>query len=231
MNVEDFLVSTIHDYENGGLKNGEFLKKAHGIYNSYANFSCSLPSAEHPYLLGIVFAGFAKYYARNINCYASIIENALFCFSTVMKESESCSERQCAAIRMLLLIDDNNEVMRGIAHKFYQKNYQELYGHPFAGSQFISRVMGSGTIETDILNILGRYCIEKSDLLGKHSSISSLDMRRFNDIKKGEKYGYGGWSLATVSAERVFNSFFEFIEEIIRTPYDRRVTQLFYNGE
>ena len=144
MNVEDFLVSTIHDYENGGLKNGEFLKKAHGIYNSYANFSCSLPSAEHPYLLGIVFAGFAKYYARNINCYASIIENALFCFSTVMKESESCSERQCAAIRMLLLIDDNNEVMRGIAHKFYQKNYQELYGHPFAGSQFISRVMGSG---------------------------------------------------------------------------------------
>ena len=163
MNVEDFLVSTIHDYENGGLKNGEFLKKAHGIYNSYANFSCSLPSAEHPYLLGIVFAGFAKYYARNINCYASIIENALFCFSTVMKESESCSERQCAAIRMLLLIDDNNEVMRGIAHKFYQKNYQELYGHPFAGSQFISRVMGSGTIETDILNILGRYCIEKSD--------------------------------------------------------------------
>ena len=59
----------------------------------------------------------------------------------------------------------------------------------------------------------------------------SLDMRRFNDIKKGEKYGYGGWSLATVSAERVFNLFFEFIEEIIRTPYDRRVTQLFYNGE
>ena len=54
---------------------------------------------------------------------------------------------------------------------------------------------------------------------------------RFNDIKKGEKYGYGGWSLATVSAERVFNLFFEFIEEIIRTPYDRRVTQLFYNGE
>lgn len=136
---KEFLLSIIKDFESGGLENPEFLKKAHTIYNGYATYPSSLPDAENPYLLGIVFSHFAKYYQQNIDYYASILENALFCFIKVIKNSEaSRSERHCAAISMLLLIDNNEWAMKGIAHKFFEKKCQQLYGSPLMVQQILA---------------------------------------------------------------------------------------------
>lgn len=224
MDIE-LLNSAIKDYDNGGLANVDFIQKAHRIYNSYATFPTSLPNAEHPYLLGIVFADFAKYYSNNINIYTSIVENALFCFAKVMKTSSSQSEKQCAAIRMLLLISDNDRVMKGIAHTFYEKRPQELYGQPLFMQQFIAQGMEPWTYETDILVNLGSHCIDESDSEEKKSLISKEDMDRFNNIVKSQKYKLE-YPLVIVSAERVFDLFFDFIAEFIKTPYERRITML-----
>lgn len=222
MDFENLLVSTINDYNNGGLENEEFKKKAHEIYNSYANYSCSLPRTKYPYLLGIVFAGFAKYYKGNIDYYTSIMENALYCFAKCMKDSDSLSERQCAAMRLLLLIDDNDWVMKGIAHKFFEKRCQELYNSPSIVQQIIASKMEPWTFETDILVNLGNYCLEQSDAESVHSSISSSEMNNLMD-----KYNVR-FPLVQVSPKQVFELFFDFILEYVSTPYERRVTMLRY---
>ena len=48
---KEFLLSAISDFENGGLENPEFLKKAHTTYNGYATYPSTLPNAENPYFL------------------------------------------------------------------------------------------------------------------------------------------------------------------------------------
>lgn len=224
---KEFLLSAIHDYENGGLGNEDFLKKAHAIYNEYATYSCSLPDAENPYLLGIVFSAFAKYYAENIDYYASIMENALFCFGKVMKTSESVSERQCAAIRMLLLIDENDWVMKGIVHKFFEQRNFELYRQPLLVQKISAQGMAPWTYEVDILTHIGNYCINESRSCGTQSSISSEEMARFNSIRKGDKY-HVRWPLVRVPIKQVFDLFQDFISDYVNTPYERRVTQLRY---
>ncbi|MDO4165297.1 MAG: hypothetical protein Q4D56_13085 [Bacteroides sp.] len=228
MSNQEILSSAIQDYEKGGLLNEAFLSKAHSIYNEYATFPSPLPNAEHPYLLGIVFSYFAKYYSKNIDYYTCIMENALFCFFKVMSTSLSQSECQCAAMRVLLLIEDNDWVMKGIAHKFYEQRCQELYGQPLMVQSFLARGMEPWTFETDILRQIGYYCIKKSSSDGKQSMISSSDTERFKSIVKSGKYNVT-WPLVTVSPDRVYELFFKFISGYIGTPYERRITQLRYN--
>ena len=222
---KNLLTSAIKDYENGGLENKDFIKKAHSIYNTYACIPCNLPQAEHLYLHGIVFSYFAKYYSNNINYYGSILENALFCFDKVMRTSTSQSEQQCAAIRMLLLIEDNDWAMKGLAHKFYEKDCQELYGSPLMVQQIIARGMAPWTFEVDLLLNIGNYCIKRSGSQDKHSFISSSDTKRFNSIVKSGKYNVR-YPLVNVSTERVYELFSDFIYDRIITPFERRITQL-----
>lgn len=225
--TKEFLISTIRDYEKGGLKNEDFLKKAHSIYNEYATYPSPLPNAENPYLLGCIFSAFAQYYSNNIDYYTCIIENALFCFCKVIKESASTIEKQCAAIRMLLLIDDNNWVMKGIVHKFYEKRCYELYGQPLMVQQMLSQGMEPWTFETDILKHIACYCINESDSDCEHACISSIEMQHFNNIIQSNKYNIR-FPLVNVSADQVFDLLFRFIKDYIETPYERRITQLHY---
>lgn len=228
MNTE-FLISAIEDFENGGLASSDFLRKAHLIYNEYATFPCRLPNVEKPYLLGILFSSFAKYYQNNVDYYTSILENALFCFIKVMKNTNvTNSEHQCAAIHMLLLIDDNEWLMKGIAHKFIEKKCQQLYGSPLLVQKMLAQGMEPWTYEIDILKKLGEFCIEESNSDNKHAFISAFDMERFNSLKKNCKY-FTAWPLVRVSAECVFELFSEFISENIDTPYERRIKRLYYD--
>ena len=227
MNNTELLTSTIQSYEKSGLQNVDFLKQAHAIYNKYATFPPTLPSAENPYLLGIVFSYFAKYYENNINNYTCIVENALFCFDKVMKTSSSQSERQCAAIRMLLILEDNYRIIMGMIHVFCEKRCQELYGNPLMMHRMLAQGMDPWTYEMDVLKQLGSFCIEKSNSCEKHSFISSIDMQRFKNIENSGKYKMK-WPLTMIPSENVYKLFSDFITENINTPYDRRITQLHY---
>lgn len=224
----EILVSAIRDFENGGLKNPEFLKKAHLIYNEYATFPSQLSNVEKPYLLGVLFSCFAKYYQENIDYYTSILENALYCFIRVIKNTNiSNSEHQCAAIRMLLLIDDNEYAMKGVVHNFYEKKCEQLYGCPLMVQKILAQGMEPGAYEIDILKNLGCFCIEESCSDEKSSSISALDMERFDNLKRDGKYSMT-WPLVSISPEGVFEFFSDFISECIDTPYERRIMSLYY---
>lgn len=228
---KEFLLSAISDFENGGLENPEFLKKAHTTYNGYATYPSTLPNAENPYLLGIVFSHFAKYYQQNIDYYVSILEDALFCFIRVIKDTDTTnSEHQCAAICMLLLIEDNEWAMKGIAHKFYERKCQQLYGSPLMVQQMLAQGMDPWTYEMDLLKNLGSFCIEKSCLDDRNSfiSVSESDIERFSALINNGKYSTN-WPLVSVSVERVFELFAEFISEYIYAPYERRITHLHYD--
>lgn len=222
MELNEFLKSAITDYDN--LVETDFLNKAHQIYNAYATYPCPLPKAEHPYLLGIVFSKFAKYYAKDINIYTSIIENALFCYIKVIKNSESISERQCAAIRMILLIDDNEWVMKGIARKFCEKHRQELFGFPFYDETY--------DYERDILKSIEKYCNKCSSTTCKQSYISHAEMQHFLSIKKSLDIPFDLFknpTRLTKYPNQVFELFSEHITDIINTLYLRRITALLNN--
>ena len=78
--LQNILQSTINDFNDSGLYSDAFLTKAHQIYNSFAYYSCPLPSSEHPYLLGVVFSHFARYYKEDFDKYTSIIEKYVIRF-------------------------------------------------------------------------------------------------------------------------------------------------------
>ncbi|MDE5905266.1 hypothetical protein [Duncaniella sp.] len=227
MNSSDFLTSTIQDYEKGGLHNVEFLKKAHSIYNEYASYPTPLIRTAYPYSLGIVFSYFAKYYSNNIDYYTCIIENALFCLNRAIEICTSQNEQESAAIRLLLLIEDNDWVMKGITHKFYERSTQELYGLPLIAQTILAQRMDPWTFETEILKHIGAYCIQKSNFPESKPAISDSDILRLQDIISSGKYNIR-WPLVKVPTKRVYELFLEFIAEFIRTPYDRRITQLIY---
>ena len=228
---KNLLVSAVNDYYNGG----DFNEKARVIYNSYATFPSQLPYDEqHHYLLGIVFAGLAKNYSNDINAYTSILEDALFCFMSAMRKSSSQSERQCSAIRMLLLIENNETAMKGIVHKFWDTRMNKLYSIPdgpeiaqkLSSPRFLASKLTPWAYEIDILTHLGNYCIQMSSSADKHSYISVSEMKQFNSLAKSDKY-YVNFPLVSVSMESVFDLFYKFIYEYITTPYERRMTRLY----
>ena len=226
--LQNILISAIKDYNERGLYDVTFLSKAHKIYNEFAYFSCPLPLSDHPYLLGIVFSYFSEYYKNDIDTYTSIIENALFCFFRVIKENEFQMERQSAAIRLLLLIDRNDWVMKGITRKFYTKNCEVLFGMPFDLHQiFEYRGLGQWVVEGDILRILGHQCTLIADSNSSHVSISETDMRDYHKLLNENKYR-GDWPLVKISTEQLFEMYDDFIRDFINTPYERRITQLIY---
>lgn len=226
MNIKGTLLAAIDDYGKGGLQNDEFLKKAHDIYNTYVENPQSLLETEHPYLLGIVFAAFAKFYTKEIDYYTSIIENALFCFLKVLKSDDSGSECQCAAIRMLLLIDDNYWIMQNIMSRFIEERCQELYKYSLLEYRISVGTLEPWTYERDILRQIGHYCIEKSSSEDKDVFLSCMEMRRFYAILLSNRYD-GGYFLTRLVTERVFMLFSEFVKSCIVKPIDRRRTILY----
>lgn len=222
---ENLLSAAINDYEQKGRENKSFLEKAHRIYNSYAINACPLKDTEHPYLLGIVFATFAKYYINDVNIYASILENACYCFSKVMTDSSSISERQCAAIRLLLCIEDNYPLMLQVAKKLKDYKCQELYGQSAMELNIFSQGMDQYTYEEDILRNIGSYCIATQKTTNINASISVQDMNLFQKLTTSKKYNLE-WPLVCVSSSQVFKLFYELLYKIISTPCKRRTTVL-----
>lgn len=227
--LEGQIASAIKDCEQGGRENPQFIEKAHAIYNLYATNTCPLKDAEHPYLLGILFAAFAKYYIRNVNIYASIMENACFCFSKVVKESDSPTERQCAAMRLLLFIDDNYPLMLQVAKNLRNSYSQELYGQPAMMVNIMAQGMDQNAYEEDLLRNIGSYCIGMQNSGNVHSSISAREMQRFKNLCSTERYNLN-FPLVEIPASRVFELFYDFMYRIICTPCERRITQLSYRN-
>ena len=232
--LQNLLKSAINDFNNNGLYNDNFLTKAHQIYNSFAYYSCPLPSSEHPYLLGIVFSNFARYYKEDIDKYTSIIENALFCFLRVIYDkTESKVERQSAAIRLLLLIDSHDWVMKGILRKFYDKSCDVLFNIPQTHGSIFRSLMSMDNpwiIEEDMLKCIGNICLELTESSNTHAELSATEMNTFNQIKRKDAYNDQWGHLIEVPLNKFFKMFYNHITNIVNTPYERRITHLYYNS-
>ena len=222
---EKLLASAVSDCEQKGRDNKSFLEKAHRIYNSFAVMPCPLINAEHPYLLGVVFAAFAKYYIKDVNIYASISENACYCFSKVLKDGNSQSERQCAAIKLLLFMDENYPLMLQMAKNFRNYKCEALYGQPAMMVNMIAQGMDKYAYEEDLLKNIGSYCKEVQESTNLSVSISAQEMRLFEKICTSQRFSLE-WPLVSVPAFQVFELFYEFICKIISTPFERRITVL-----
>lgn len=213
-----FLNDAVDKHDSGNIE--EFVKQAQQIYNSCACFPSHLNSIGHEYLYGKVFAYFAPFVTNDINIYTTVLENAYFCLSKTIVNSESISEEQCAAIRLLLLIDDNNRVIMHIISRFLEERVGNICKNPM-NTLILNEIMDKA-FEKEILRMIGGYLIEKVGSHEKNSFISVKEMDKYNDILRRNCYSTQ-ISLIPSSAEKIFMETYNFIYSVIQTPYDRRI--------
>ena len=184
-------------------------------------------------MLGVVFSHFALYYKDDIDKYTSIIENALFCFLRVIYDTEFKAERQSAAIRLLLLIDGHDWVMKGILRKFYEKHCDMLFNIPLSHGSVFRSLMSMDDpwiIEEDMLKCIGSICVELTASKSTYPEISAIEMKSFNGLKGKDIYNNPWGHLIEVPLNKFFKMFYSHITEIVNTPYERRITHLYYNS-
>lgn len=159
-----------------------------------------------------MYSYLANFYKNNIDIYTSIVENSIYCFSKVIIESESESERQSAAIRLFLLSYDNEKVVKGILYKLVREKY------------------GDNTFEIILLQLVDSdlcairsYCLLLIEEGSKKVFISDEYMRKYHRLSKSLRKS----SSTPEALEKSFILFYEEIHKIIKTPYERRITALF----
>lgn len=223
----DFLINdALTAYDVGDIE--LFKERAISLYNKY----CSYPSPlehnnPHPYLLGTIYSRMAQFYVYDINTFASIIENALYCFSKTIIESDDIVEKQCAAKRMVLLLDDNWGFMQQVAKNFIKFSGHKLYrDYSELTFSILSRGMTPNAFEDDILGQLGYYCVEITQSNSVHSFISVEETARYESCIKDKRFQYHPWALTNIKDEKLFELFYEFLSLIVRSMVERRVTLL-----
>ncbi len=223
---EALLDNALIAYDNGNME--LFKDYAASLYNEY----CSYPSPlehnnPHPYLLGTVYSRMAQFYAYNINAFASIIENALYCFSKTIIESDDVVEKQCAAQRMVLLLDDNWWFMQQVAKNFIKFSGNKLYrDYSELTFSILSGGMTPNAYEDDILGQLGYYCVKVAQSNSVHSFISVEETARYKSCINDKRFQYHPWALTNVKDEKLFELFYEFLSLIVQSMVKRRVMRL-----
>ena len=206
-----------------------FKRLAVDFYNEYCNFPSTLLFDEERniYSMGIIYSRMAQFYTEDINVYATIIENAIYCFSKIITTTDNIVNKQSAAIRLLLLFKDNWGLMLQVAKNLIKTRGSQLYGD-YSSLSF--SILASGlepyTYENDILRQLGHYCVKESQSNNTHTSISASEMSQYELCVKSGKFSYNEWALTKLGGKDLFDIFYGFIEEIIKTPYERRTTKL-----
>ena len=220
--MENILNEVIKAYDSGEIDN--FKNLARRIYNSFAVYPSNLGVANHKYLLGQIFSDYAPFLQNDIDAYTTAIENAYFCLSTVVIKSENISERNCAAIRMLLLVDENRRVMLNIASRFIKERSSRVCDKPAINISVLNGLMNNA-FDEEVLRIIGGYLISEVSSSEKKSFISENEMNRYNELLRKDCYSTR-YSLFNVSPQTLFLEMRDYIRYVIDAPYERRMKQL-----
>lgn len=203
---EELLRTTIKHYNDGNMY--AFKDYAIRIYDSQHACCELIRTDKHHYLLGTIFSYMAEFYKFKTNIWLTLVESSLYYFSKTIVISKDSVERQNAAKRMLLLIEENEVAVMNIVKRFVE-----------AGS-----VAGYNAHEVN--RMLGIYCVNIASKPGRHSFLGERDDRRYENILKQNKYPSGVLSIlfSSLSAEaKVFKAFVTFIDEVVGDPDGRRM--------
>ncbi len=175
------------------------------VYDSH-HACCELLNTNHHYLLGTIFSYMAELYKFKSNIYLTLVESSIYCFAKIITQGRDSVERQNAAKRLVLLIDENEVAMLNIANRFLEAGFAEGYN-----VYEVNKMMG----------VFGVYTASK---LGWHSSLSEKENNKYENILKEKKYPLGISVLGPWSPEKkVFESFIQFIDKIVGYPDNRRM--------
>ena len=220
--MEKVLKETITAFETGELD--KFKDLARQIYNAFSCYPSNLSSVSHKYLLGQIFSDYAPFIENNINAYTTALENAYFCLASVVINSEYISQKNCAAIRLLLLIDENRQVMLHIASRFIKERSSRVSHKPAINVGILNSIMNNA-FDEEVLRIVGGFLINEISSSEKKSFIPQNEMYRYNMILQKNCYNTK-WSLFDATPEEVFLELYNYILYVINEPYERRMTPL-----
>ena len=183
----------------------DFLQESIGSYNYYHRFLKKIiEEVEDPYLIGTFYSYVERcFQLEDKNCLFSI-QMALYCFAKSMK-SEFCYEKQCAAMRMFLLISDDENVLDIIASEMVKN-----------GSFDTSKVKS----QKEFIQFVKNYCYLLFMNNKDNSSLSAMDMMRLRSYISMDKVDYSKVNSENHLYEFCFNIFYENILEMIRKSKD-----------
>ncbi len=214
--AEELLQNAINAYDNGNLK--LFKVKAVDLYNVYCSPGKLQSEDKHLYSLGIIYSRLAQFYTQDKYFYPTIIDNAIYCLSKAIVKGDDIVKKQCAAMRILLLLDDNWNLMLQMVNKFINANVEKLYNCPDVAFSIMYKRLDPLTYEKDVLRQLGYFCIYNSKLDNIHSFISQQEMQHFNSLCKDERFGYPEWPLTNLRGKYLFKLFYEYVEQVVNAP-------------
>lgn len=209
MAFENLLKSAIQDYECGGLKNEEFLRKAHQIYDAFNSYPCPLLSIDNAFLMGIIFSDMAQAERENKEFYNQAIGNAGYCFLEVIEKGQTLRMRQYAAVKLAILLDHENEAVNKVVSAFRKHKGAELFDKP--------EVSADGQVDlesydSELLKELGMYCVKFGEAAVRGADMSDSEKEQFDEIKKSQKF-HVDKKRAKVTPVRLCRMFSDFINE------------------
>lgn len=119
----------VETFESGNLE--VFKEKAVLVYNYFATHPQTLGTIKNTYLVGLFYSYLEGAFRRTILS-AIPVENAFYCFAKTMENDMlDWNERQCAAMRIFILMYDNGSETRQIIDKVFKKNDVYLSGYGY----------------------------------------------------------------------------------------------------
>jgi hypothetical protein len=186
-NISTISKKAIEAFDNNDLSAFEEYSKA--IFNHFNVYPSGLELEKNCYSVGIVY-----YYLEGAlrdldDAHRVCFENACYCFSQVIK-SENVYERQCAAIRLFLLLHYNGSASFNLFYNILKENCQKI--HEINFDTYLFRLNNDksairGEVRQNVKKIKS-YCYSIFVTQSNHSSVSANEMNMLNSIIMQDNY-------------------------------------------
>lgn len=139
----------LFESEDQNSKNA-FIKKAVSIYNYFAVDPELFSVIENTYLVGVFYSYFESF-LRNTNLSLVAVENAFYFLAKTMENDMlDWNERQCAAMRIFILMHDNGYDTGRITHfEIFKRNSMKFFGTDY--HTFLKKINFLGFEEQKIM--------------------------------------------------------------------------------
>lgn len=154
-----------------------FHEKAILVYNYFAAHPQLLETIEHTYIVG-VFYSYIEGALRDTDLSTIPVENAFYCFAKTMENDMSdWTEKQCAAIRLFILMYNNGCDTERIIGKVFKKNCTILSGRVYHELTIEEIISFKDAIKHGIMAHC--YSVFNNDINKSFISNSQMNMLRY----------------------------------------------------
>lgn len=200
-----------------------FHEKAIEIYNYIATHPQLLKTIEPTYIVG-VFYSYVEGALRDTDLSTIPVENAFYCFAkTIENDMSDWNEKQCAAVRLFILMCNNGCDTERIIGKVLKKNCTILAGCAYHELAIEKIIFLKDAIKHGIMAHC--YSVFNNDINKSFLSNSQMNMLRYHVARVNN----GNVPLSETMGEHsnvyYFNLWYDYLRKVIEFPQNTTVSR------